>query len=199
MLNLDHLVIAGETLADAQYYVEQTLGVKMQPGGQHAVFATHNALLHLDDGIYLEAIAKEPGAVPERSPCWYALDHFSGGPRLSNWACRTDQPQQAANRWPEAGSPIELARGDLQWQMFVPETGKLPYDNLFPALLSWQGAHPTERLSPKGCSLRRFVVSHPQAMDLRSSLALEDSRLVFEAGPPGLRAEIETPHGLRVL
>ncbi|MBT8155545.1 VOC family protein [Epibacterium ulvae] len=199
MLELDHLVVAGETLADARGHVEQALGVAMQPGGQHAVFGTHNALLHLEGGIYIEAIAKEPDVVPEYSPCWYALDQFSGPAHLSNWACRTDFPQQAATRWPEAGSQIALARGDLRWQMFVPDCGRLPYDNLFPAVLSWQGSHPAARLSPKGCRLRRLIVFHPQAIELQTTLGITDNRVVFEVGAPGLRAEIDTPHGLRIL
>jgi len=33
------------------------LGVPFQPGGRHDVFGTHNALLGLADGLYIEAIA----------------------------------------------------------------------------------------------------------------------------------------------
>lgn len=199
MLELDHLVVAGESLDAATDHIEQALGVPLQPGGSHAAYGTHNRLLHLADGIYLEAIAKEPGIVPERAPCWYALDDFAGAPRLSSWACRTDAPEAAAARWPEAGGRVPLARGAYRWQMFVPETGILPYDNIFPAFLSWQGPHPAAALTAQGCSLTRLVISHPAAGALAQSLALQDARLSFEAGPPGLRAEIQTPHGLRSL
>ena len=199
MLDLDHLVVAGETLAEAQDHIEQALGVPMQTGGQHLSFGTHNALLHLADGIYLEAIAKDPTLTPERRPCWYALDHFTGAPRLANWACRTDTPDAAADLWPEAGPRLPIARGAYRWQMFVPRDGQLPYDNLFPALLSWQGPHPAAQLAPQGCALRRFVVTHPDAAALRNSLTLSDPRVVFEPGAPGLCAEIDTPNGLRHL
>lgn len=199
MLELDHLVVAGETLEEAQSHIEQALGVPMQIGGQHAAFGTHNALLHLDGGIYLEAIAKDPDVTPERRPCWYGLDDFSGGARLSNWACRTNEPDQATERWPEAGTQIPVARGDLRWLMFVPETGHLPYDDRFPAFLSWQCPHPAARLVPQGCSLQKLIISHPQAEDLKTSLGLLDPRLIFETGASALQAEIETPHGLRIL
>jgi len=44
------------------------------------------------------------------------------------------------------------------------------------------------------------VVAHPEAAALRAALtALTDPRLVFEPGPPALRAEIATPQGRRVL
>ncbi|NDV63644.1 VOC family protein, partial [Puniceicoccales bacterium CK1056] len=66
--------IAGETLAEAQKHVEQNLGVALQPGGTHDVFATHNALLGLEDGLYLEAIATNPDAAQPQRPRWFDLD-----------------------------------------------------------------------------------------------------------------------------
>ena len=85
--------------------------------------------------------------------------------------------------------------------MAVPETGILPFDNLYPALIRWQGRlHPAELLPDSGCSLRRLLVSHPEAEALRAAVArLTDGRVVLTRGPAGLRAEIDTPHGLRVL
>ncbi len=82
---LDHIAVSGTTLPEAVAAVEEALGVRMQPGGEHAVFHTHNALLGLADGLYLEAIAINPDApVPER-PRWFDLDRFAGPARLTNW------------------------------------------------------------------------------------------------------------------
>lgn len=81
----------------------------------------------------------------------------------------------------------------------MPKSGILPYDNIFPALIQWQGPHPAPRLTQQGCSLRRLVVSHPEAQALAELLPLDDARVVFEPGPAALRAEIDTPHGLRHL
>jgi hypothetical protein len=53
-----------------------------------------------------------------------------------------------------------------------------------------------------GCRLRRLVVTHPDATVLRGALAgmLSDPRVVIEDGSEiALRAEIVTPHGVRVL
>jgi hypothetical protein len=77
----------------------------------------------------------------------------------------------------------------------------LPYDNRFPALIEWQaGGHPSARLAASGARLERLVVAHPEAGALRAELSdLSDPRVVFEPGAPGLRAEIATPHGMRVL
>lgn len=199
-MELDHFAIAANTLAEATAHVEEALGVPLQPGGEHAVFGTHNRLLGLADGLYLEAIAIDPEATPERQPRWFDLDRFDGAARISNWICRSGDLDRTLAALPvDAGAPVSLTRGDLSWQMAVPKSGILPYDNIFPALIQWQGPHPAPRLTQQGCSLRRLVVSHPEAQALAELLPLDDARVVFEPGPAALRAEIDTPHGLRHL
>ncbi len=199
-MELDHFAIAANTLAEATAHVEEALGVPLQPGGEHAVFGTHNRLLGLADGLYLEAIAIDPEATPERQPRWFDLDRFDGAARITNWICRSRDLDSTLAALPvDAGAPVSLTRGDLSWQMAVPKSGILPYDNIFPALIQWQGPHPAPRLTQQGCSLRRLVVSHPEAQALAELLPLDDARVVFEPGPAALRAEIDTPHGLRHL
>lgn len=199
-MELDHFAIAANTLAEATAHVEEALGVPLQPGGEHAVFGTHNRLLGLADGLYLEAIAIDPEATPERQPRWFDLDRFDGAARITNWICRSGDLASTLAALPvDAGAPVSLTRGDLSWQMAVPKSGILPYDNIFPALIQWQGPHPAPRLTQQGCSLRRLVVSHPEVQALAELLPLDDARVVFEPGPAALRAEIDTPHGLRHL
>ncbi len=202
-MELDHIVIAGETLDAATAYVEDLLGLHLQPGGKHPAFGTHNRLLGLDEGLYLEAIAIDPDAAAPDRPRWYDLDTFRGAARLSNWACRTQDMNAALAALPEGtGEPVSVSRGDLRWQMAVPATGRLPYDNCAPALLQWEGPHhPVQRLAPSGCRMRRLIVTHPEAERLAEAIrpGLSDPRVVYETGPAGLRAEIETPAGLRVL
>ncbi|MCK5503363.1 MAG: VOC family protein [Tritonibacter mobilis] len=199
-MELDHFAIAANTLAEATAHVEEALGVPLQPGGEHAVFGTHNRLLGLADGLYLEAIAIDPEATPQRQPRWFDLDRFDGAARITNWICRSGDLDGTLAALPvDAGAPVSLTRGDLSWQMAVPKSGILPYDNIFPALIQWQGPHPAPRLTQQGCSLRRLVVSHPEAQALAELLPLDDARVVFEPGPAALRAEIDTPHGLRHL
>lgn len=202
MLELDHLAVVAGTLEEGRERVEAALGVKLQPGGRHEHFGTHNMLLGLEDGLYLEVIAVDPKAPGPDYPRWFDLDRFSGPPRLGNWICRTRDLATAIRHFPKAGVSVPLSRGDLRWQMAVPGNGVLPYDNMFPALIEWQGAdHPTERLAPSGCWLNQLVVSHPEADVLKQKLdaVLPEQRIVFQAGDAGLMAEIETPMGPRVL
>jgi len=203
MIELDHLAVAGETLAEAVAHVEDALGVAMQPGGHHDVFATHNQLLGLADGLYLEAIAVDPDAQAPSRPRWFDLDRFSGPARLGNWICRTrDLDGVLAGLDGQAGDPVALTRGDLSWQMAVPATGILPFDNLFPALIQWEGdAHPAQRLEQRGVRLRRLILCHPRGDELHHHLSgrTSDARLVIETGDVAMRAEFDTDHGKRVL
>ncbi|MEQ8902425.1 MAG: VOC family protein [Roseovarius sp.] len=200
-MRLDHLAVAAENLGEGRALVEETLGLALQPGGQHAHFGTHNLLMGLADGLYLEVIAVDPEAPAPEWPRWFDLDRFHGAPRLSNWICAVDDLEAAIARHRQAGAAVDLARGDLRWRMAVPGDGVLPFDNRFPALIEWQaGGHPSARLASSGARLERLVVAHPEAGALRAELSdLRDPRVVLEPGAPGLRAEISTPHGVRVL
>ncbi len=204
MMELDHIAMSGVTLEEATAAVENALGVRLQPGGKHDVFGTHNTLLGLDDGLYVEAISTDPDAdVPVRTR-WFDLDRVSGPPRLSNWICRTaDLTGLLENLPAQAGNPVALTRGALSWDMAVPADGVLPFDNMHPALIQWRGGgHPSAMLRPSGCTLRRLSAVHPQAGDLKAVLApvFTDPRVVFETGAaPKLVAEFDTPHGRRML
>jgi hypothetical protein len=200
-MHLDHLAVAGASLEAAAAHLEAALGLPLQPGGEHARFGTHNRLLGLEDGLYLEAIAIDPNAPAPDGPRWFDLDRLTGRPHLRTWIARVDDLDAALARHPDAGEPLALERGDLRWRMAVPPSGVLPFDNLFPALIEWQGAaHPSARLAPSGARLTRLIVAHPEAAALRALLSdLTDPRVVIEPGAPALRAEIATPHGLRVL
>ncbi|MDK3018102.1 VOC family protein [Pseudodonghicola flavimaris] len=200
---LDHIAVSGETLEEAAAAVEAALGVPMLQGGQHDVFITHNKLLGLADGLYLEAIAADPSRPAPERPRWFDLDSFSGRARPTNWICASEDLDALLAALPiEVGDPVSLTRGDLRWRKAVPADGKLPFDNLFPSLIEWNcEVHPATVLPPSGCALRRLIVSHPEASALAAMLAphFRDARVVFEPGAPALSVEIDTPHGLRTL
>ncbi len=202
MLVLDHVAVAAETLGAGQAAVEAALGVPMQAGGRHAAFGTHNMLLGLEGGLYLEVIAVDPGAVPPGRARWFDLDRFAGAPRPASWVCRVADLDAALCVLPEAGEAVALARGDLRWRMAVPRDGRLPFDGVFPALIAWEGdLHPARMLAPRGCALEMLVLRHPRAVELAARLGpfLDDGRVRFETGAAGIGIVIATPFGRRVL
>ena len=201
MIEFDHIAISGETLEAAKAHVEEALGVALQPGGEHDVFFTHNALLGLEDGLYLEAIAINPEAPQPTRPRWFDLDRFGGPPRLTNWICRTVDLDAVLSTLPATmGMPVDLQRAALRWRMAVPQSGILPFDNCAPALIQWQtSTHPATLLAPSGVRLRRLTVRHPDGDALAALLGdqLVDDRIAVETGPKGMLAEFDTPHGAR--
>lgn len=203
MLELDHLAVSAASLDEGVAAVEAALGTRMAGGGVHPLMGTHNRLLGLGD-LYIEVIAVNPDAPPPGRPRWFDLDRFSGPPRLTNWICRADDLAAELALAPAGTSEVlDLARGDFRWQMAVPADGRLPFDNLYPALIRWQGAlHPAPLLPDPGIRLTRLEIAHPQALALRSLLAarLNDPRIdLTEGQSPALRATFATPQGPRVL
>jgi len=198
-MKFDHLAISSSSLRAGQAVVEAALGVELAPGGAHPQFATHNRLLSLGPTEYLEVIAIDPSAPAPGRPRWFDLDRFAGPPRLANWVLRCDDIPVAQDALGTGDDPVlSLSRGDLRWQMAVPENGCLAYDGAAPALIRWQGAgHPAERLPDQGCRLLQLQITHPQADVLTRALgAVSDPRITVAPGPAkALRALIQTPKG----
>lgn len=204
MLAFDHLAIGAETLGAGTEAVEAALGVPLEPGGAHPAMGTHNRLLSLGPGEYLEVIAVDPDAARPNHPRWFALDDFRGAPRPCAWIARTRALMPALARAPRgAGQPHALSRGNFAWDMAIPDTGLLPFDGVFPALIAWKSkAHPSDALPDRGIRLRRLILSHPDAAALRAALTplIEEARLAITLGAePHLAAEFDTPTGARVL
>mgnify|MGYP005839413895 FL=1 len=199
MTRLDHLVLAAQTLQDGVEYVQDTLEVVLPlAGGRHPLMGTHNRLLNLGGGVYLEIIAIDPQAPAPGRPRWFELDCFAGPPRLLTWVARTE----ALERYAALGlGPVTKAsRGDLEWHITLPEDGRLHWGGVVPYLIRWGPKHPTDTLLDVGCRLVEFLVFHPQPepATLLQKLDLVHVRLE-PSHLPRLEAFIQTPRGLKVL
>ena len=92
---LDHLVVAADTLEQGADFVERILGIRPQPGGQHKPMGTHNLVLSLGERCYLEVIAIDPDLPKPERPRWFGLDgsnlhqRLRARPRLIHWVART--------------------------------------------------------------------------------------------------------------
>lgn len=200
-LTFDHLVVSAESLDAGVAKLEAQLGVSFEAGGKHARYGTHNALLGLDDGLYLEVIAIDPDAQPEIRPRWFGLDVFSGVPTLTNWVCRAEGLSTEAL---PAGfdKVVDLQRGDLHWRMAEATGGALPFDQCHPGLIDWGDTPPPPtRLKPCGLTLKSLELQHPEALALNNALkGLEDDRVSVRAtcGSYGLRAVLSDRNGREI-
>ena len=206
---LDHIAITAPSLGVGVEWVERTLGVRLQPGGEHPRMGTHNALLRLGDSVYLEVIATNTAAPSPGRPRWFGLDQIAADspPRLATWIARTDDIHAAAAACTEAVGEIELmSRGSLDWLITIPADGSLPIDGVAPTLIEWHTrSHPAHLLANRDCSLLRLDGFHPESDRVQKaliSLGLQNA-LVVNPLPHGeipyLVAQIETPLGLRTL
>jgi Glyoxalase-like domain len=200
LLKFDHLVIAASTLEQGMNWLETKLGVKMQAGGKHPSFGTHNALLKLKESVYLEVISVDPEASNPSRARWFELDqsHLLEQPKLIHWVARTEQLENRVLEFPELGRVLEASRGDLHWQITVPDDGHLNFEGLIPTLISWRGIHPTSQLEDQNCKLLQLQGYHPEpnlVNDTLERLGAKSLLEVFFAPIPNLQALIQTPNG----
>lgn len=197
-MRLDHLAICAADLAEGVAWAEARFGVPMGAGGKHARYGTHNRLLGLANGLYLEVIAPDPDA-PIDGPRWFGLDTFSGPPRLANWICRVPNLAAALQDFPECGPAEALERDGLRWDIGVPPGGSLPMGGALPTLIEWHVAHPPgESLPPSGVTFLSLDILHPQADALAARLSVPGVRFAVDSCF-SLSARFATPTGEIVL
>ena len=198
MLQLDHLAIACSELDHGVAWAEAALGVTFGSGGAHPRYGTHNRLIGMAEGLYLEVVAIDPDTVPQDQPRWFGLDQFEGPPRLVNWLCRVPDLEAALSEFPELGRAVPMQRGDLRWRISVPDDGSLPEGGALPTLLDWQSPPPGDTLPESGVSLIRLDVLHPEAGEIGARLEgqLQDRRVHFApSAHSALHATLQTPKG----
>lgn len=206
---LDHIAVVAPTLEAGCAYVHDLLGVAPTGGGEHVPMGTHNRLLRLGEGLYLEVIASNPRAPAPGRPRWFGLDELPAEalPRLGSWVLRSDDIQAtAAVSRENLGDVTPMARGAFEWLITIPADGRQPLGGVAPALIEWRvGGHPAERLPDCGLALEGLDIFHPDpaAVErLLASLGFDGPVAVHRlpAGQaPHLAARIATPAGLRRL
>jgi len=178
-VQIDHLVVAAATLDEGAAWCEATLGVAPGPGGQHALFGTHNRLLLVASDAfprcYLEIIAIDAQAPAPARRRWFGLDDAAllarlraRGPRLLHVVARTTalDVQLAALRSAagiDAGEALAAsrptARGLLQWRIAVRRDGALLYRGALPTLIEWEGVHPADAMAASPVRLRELTLA----------------------------------------
>lgn len=177
---VDHLVVVARNLDEGSDAIEKLLGVRPLPGGEHPAMGTHNRLLGLGEGCYLEVIAVNPEApAPERAR-WFEMDtdamreRLKAGPCLVTWALRTREIEALASASAVPLGPVRpMSRGGLAWRLTLTEDGSLPAGGLVPFLIQWgEGTpHPSSRLPDSGCRLVSLGGRHPKPALVSDALA----------------------------
>jgi catechol 2,3-dioxygenase-like lactoylglutathione lyase family enzyme len=174
---IDHIMIGAANLDRAIDDFEKATGVRPVYGGKHPS-GTHNALVSLGEGTYLELIAVQPGVKPP--PSLATLPNLQ---RLTpiGWAVSVADAKAFGQQLTSAGFPVtDLKPGSritpsgatLRWQTFRLQS-EFPGAPFF--ILWAPGTPHPSSTSPVGCKLERLTVAGPKAESisrLRSVLAI---------------------------
>ncbi len=213
MNNLDHIVIAADSLDQGINYVRSRLGIEIPKGGFHRTMGTHNHLMQLGNDAYLEVIAIDPEARAPTRPRWFGLDDalvratIKQEPRLITWVMNTADFHQVANSAGfDIGVPTALSRDDLEWEIGLTDDGRLLAGGMLPYCIQWHSTpHPSRGMADFDCLLQSLTLYHnrPQwitrQLDAMGAGHLVDVQAIADNDTPYLSAKIDTPNGEVIL
>lgn len=172
--HIDHILLGIDDLDRGMDLFEQRTGVRPVQGGKHPR-GTHNALVSLGGGTYLEIIALQRGVTPPKE--YAGLEQLHTLTPIG-WAVSSKDSAKLRDRLtaagmpvtePNAGSRITPAGTTLSWQTF----GLKDNFDEAPFFIVWsaQTAHPSTT-SPTGCKLQRWHIAsaHRKNLEDRKSV-----------------------------
>lgn len=144
---IDHVLVAVEDLAKASEAYGR-LGFRVLPGGEHPAVGTHNALVPLADGSYLELIAvRQPEFARDFPFGRLVLETLDRPNRLAGFALDSS----------DLAGDLPAIRGRGLTIVKAPPGGRLRPDG---RQVSWQTAHPEDAQLP-------FVIQDLTPRELR--------------------------------
>ena len=199
---LDHLVYGTPDVSTTINDLERAWGVRAVMGGKHPN-GTHNALLSLGGGSYLEIIGPDPDQAPDpKRPMSFGVDRLKT-PRLLTWAIKAPGIAEWVKRARRAGydpgdpQPLSRKRPDgvlLEWTLTrAPEPVG---DGLVPFLIDWGATPHPAADSPMGCTFAWLRAEHPDPGSIKVWTRALGEELDVRSGPEAaLIASIQTPNG----
>jgi hypothetical protein len=195
---IDHVILGIDDLDEGVASFERLTGVRPVYGGKHPR-GTHNALVALGDGLYLEIIALQPGASPPGD-----LAALEGMQSLApiGWAVSAPDVAELRSALSAAGIAVTEGRpgsretpsgATLSWHTF----GLRDDFEEAPFFIVWsaESPHPSTT-SPSGCSLVRWQAAGPHYRVLEQMHeALGLSAQTAEASQPTFRLSLACPKG----
>ncbi|MBZ2197816.1 VOC family protein [Occultella gossypii] len=203
---LDHLVLAGPSLAELVSWFTEATGVEPVPGGTHPT-GTANALVAFTVAgrrgpHYLELIGPDPDRTTTGPVTTFGIDERDA-PGLATFAVHPDDIEETVARAASGGHdtgairPLSRTKPDgevLSWRLTRVLEGRP--DPVLPFLIDWgttrnpgQGDLPT-------VELEAMRGRHPDAARARQVLDLLGVDLAVDAGEePALTAVVRGAHG----
>jgi hypothetical protein len=215
---IDHLVVVAESLDQGVAWCEAILGITPGPGGEHALFGTHNRLFKIatpaHPRAYFEIIAINPKATPTRAgKRWFDIDDevlrtaVKQGPRLAHFVVNTPDAQAACEALKhngiDRGDILQASRmtphGLLEWHITVRPDGQRLLKGCMPTVIQWGSTHPADNMPDSGVQLVSLEVTHTECEQLAQSYRAIGLDVAVSAGAPNIQATLKTPRGLVTL
>lgn len=174
---VDHLLFAASTLEEGIREIERLLGVRPVAGGRHPALGTHNALVALGAGTYLEIIAPDPSLPPPARGRLIDPGALSR-PALATWVLRDERIESTVSRARERGLCLgEVASGHRQtpdgktvsWQVSDPYA--MPLDGAVPFVIAWGDTPHPSGVAPEAGNLVDLQIRHPEPTAVANALA----------------------------
>jgi hypothetical protein len=202
LMSLDHLVYATPDLQRGIDAIEQQLGVKATPGGQHPGLGTRNALVALGPTSYLEIIGPDPDQPKPAGPRRFGIDGLKA-PRFVRWVVKSSELDAVSAKAVKANvalgaiTPGSRRRPDgvvLSWRYTDPNT--VVADGLIPFFIDWGSSPHPALTAARGATLVQLRAEHPQAERVQKMIdALELGLRVDRGAAPAIIATIDSPRG----
>lgn len=211
MLTLDHLTVVAPTLSEGVDHVRSCLDLDIPFGQRHPYMGTHNHLMQLGSGIYLEIVAVDPDGSRPGHARWFGLDDsetvkadWADGRRLRGWVARTEVIDAVlSGREHIFGRKIPLPPDDPRFDFSILDDGSLPLDGAAPSLIDRRGKpRSMNTIADLGAKLVSFSLDHPASAmisELYQELGVDDGPDIVSGGILRYRARIETVYGIREL
>lgn len=193
---IDHIILGVNDLQKAIEQFKALTGVEPVFGGIHPGRFSQNALVALDDNVYIEILAPQPGAdsIPDFIQPLDSLTAI-GWAVCTRDRLKTREKLRAIGLGCSEDRPGSRARPD--GQMLAWTTFKITNAESFPFFIEWdpESTHPSET-SPVGCRLVAVSVARPdvgpmEKMNQQLKLGLN----VVSGSSLTLSFEIDSPKG----
>lgn len=169
MRQIDHIVYTVFDLDTAISDFEKKLGVRPIFGGYHKTFGTKNALINLDNDIYLELLAADEANDNIQPPRWMGVDLLTKN-QITRWALKSDNLEKDSSPLKKYNPKMGSIRGGsrntssgslLQWELIMPLPA--PEVELVPFMVDWNNSetHPHYELPNMKCKLVELYATHP--------------------------------------
>ncbi|HIW99069.1 MAG TPA: VOC family protein [Candidatus Nesterenkonia stercoripullorum] len=197
---LDHIVVTTDDLDAGLALIEESTGVRLEPGGVHPDFGTRNYLATFGPTAYLELIGVDEENTEFSGTRPFRIDTATTT-STATWAITCEDLEATVAAARDAGlepgdpEPKSRRRPDgslLEWRLTrnLPEpTGVVPF------LLDWQGATTPAQTTEATLELVAFHAWHLEPQRIRPVLQAYGTDLIVEPGEPGLRVTVEGPAG----